>query len=238
MNVCSLVHFVCRQDSWFNYLFGAKESGFYGSICLSTGKSTLFIPKLPDVYKIWCGEIYPPEYFQRLYAVDEVLYVDDLKSWTMEHKLSECGSDGKIHVMKGTNSDSGLDAKPARFPGEEEFWSNKDVETDVLYNIVSQARVHKNEEEIQVMQYAAWIASQAHVEVMRVAPKCAFEYELEAKFLYEIYSKGGCRRASYTSVCACGINSATLHYGHAGAPNDRKLDVTDIVRILPKSFQC
>ena len=62
---------VFRQDSWFNYLFGVKEAGFYGAISLPSGRSTLFMPRLPEFYLIWCGDIHPPEHFQRMYGVDE-----------------------------------------------------------------------------------------------------------------------------------------------------------------------
>ena len=79
-----------------------------------------------------------------------------------------------------------------------------------------------------VMRYAAHVASNAHVAVMRSAAPGLMEFELEARFLYEIYKNGGCRRAAYTSICACGPNAAVLHYGHAGAPNDRQLLATDI----------
>ncbi len=147
-----------------------------------------------------------------------------------ENYATESAQGGKIHVIKGVNSDSGLEAKPARFSGDEEFWSSGSVDDAVLYNLISQTRVHKSVEEIEMMRYSAYVASNAHVEVMRIAKHYKFEYELEAKFLYEIYSKGGSRKAAYTSVCACGPNSATLHYGGAGAPNDRELLTTDIVR--------
>ena len=65
---------------------------------------------------------------------------------------------------------------------------------------------------------------------MRSIKEYSFEYELEARFLYEIYRNGGCRRCAYTSICACGPNPAVLHYGHAGAPNDRAILPTDMVR--------
>ena len=48
---------VFRQDSWFNYLFGVKEPGMYGVVDIATGKSTLFIPRLDEEYKIWCGDL-------------------------------------------------------------------------------------------------------------------------------------------------------------------------------------
>jgi len=46
--------------------------------------------------------------------------------------------------------------------------------------------------------------------------------------MYEIYAKGGCRKTAYTSICACGPNPAVLHYGHAGAPNDRIISEGDL----------
>ena len=103
------------------------------------------------------------------------------------------------------------------------------VNTTHLFPVLSHCRVTKSAIEIEVMRYCAYVASNAHVEVMRTVSDCEFEYELEAKFIYEIYRQGGCRRVPYTCICACGPNSAVLHYGHANAPNDRKLLPTDMV---------
>lgn len=67
--------------------------------------------------------------------------------------------------MEGKNSDSGLSATPARFKGDEEFQSR--VDTSALYHAVSTARVTKSAHEIEAMRYSAYVASNAHVEVMR-----------------------------------------------------------------------
>ena len=49
------------------------------------------------------------------------------------------------------------------------------------------------------------------------------EYELEALFMHHAAAEAGCRLVAYTCICASGPANATLHYGHAGAPNDRVL---------------
>lgn len=78
------------------------------------------------------------------------------------------------------------------------------------------------------MSYASWISSMAHVDVMREVHPGMLEYQLEARFLFHIAYHGGCRHSAYTCICACGPNSAILHYGHAGAPNERVLSANDI----------
>jgi Xaa-Pro dipeptidase len=56
-----------------------------------------------------------------------------------------------------------------------------------------------------------------------------YEYQMEATFLYEVYHNGGCRHTSYTCICASGTNGAVLHYGHAAAPNEKKINEGEMV---------
>lgn len=216
------IELVFRQDSWFNYLFGVKEPGMYGAISLSTKQCVLFIPNFPKEYLVIMGKIHPPSDFKASYAVDEVFYTEDLEGWLTK----ELGTDDKIYLMNGRNTDSGLRAKPATWKNDIVFEDKKD--TSFLFDVLSYCRVTKCPKEVDVMRYVAFVASNAHVEVMRSVKDCEFEYELEAKFCYEIYKRGGCRKFAYTNICGCGPNSATLHYGHAGAPNDRKIEPTDM----------
>lgn len=213
---------VFRQDSWFQYLFGVKEPGFFGVIDVKSQESLLFIPKLPDEYQIWCGKIHPAEHFKTLYGVSQVLFLDDLKTWLKSHTAAG----QKILLLEGVNSDSGLSCKPAKLPDHAEFASL--VDTAVLHHALSTVRVLKSPVELTLLQYSAYVASNAHVAVMRSAKPGAMEYEFEALFQYEIYRNGGCRHAAYTSICACGPNAATLHYGHAAAANTRETGVRDL----------
>jgi Xaa-Pro dipeptidase len=41
-----------RQESFFAYLFGVTEAGFYGALDCVTGEATLFAPRLPPEYAV------------------------------------------------------------------------------------------------------------------------------------------------------------------------------------------
>lgn len=217
---------VFRQDSWFNYTFGVKEPGMFGALSTRTGKTTLFIPKLSPEWAIWCGEIYPPSYFQKLYEMDEVLYIDDMNAWVAQ-ELAHVG-DSQVYLLHGVNSDSGLYAHSAEFESRQALQAAGKIDMDTLFPLLTECRVFKTPMEVEAMRYVAYVASNAHVSIMRSINEMSFEYDLEAKFKYEIYRNGGCRHAAYTAICACGPNNAVLHYGHGGAPNDRSLQRTDL----------
>ncbi|KAH0892703.1 hypothetical protein HID58_055132, partial [Brassica napus] len=58
--------------------FGVREPDFYGAIVsIGSGKSILFIPRLPEDYAVWLREIKPLSHFKETYMVDMVYYVDE-----------------------------------------------------------------------------------------------------------------------------------------------------------------
>merc|ERR1711991_433352 len=205
---------IFRQESYFHWAFRTVEADCFAALDVDTGKSTLFIPRRPEAYSIWMGTIHPPARFLKRYAVDACQFVDEIPT------VMAADYKGKtIHVLYGRNSDSGNFAEPASFKGIEEF----QVDRDSLFPIIANLRVFKTEAELEVMRYVSEVTSAAHVAVMRQVQVGWNEYQMEALFKFHTYNYGGCRHEAYTCICACGPSGATLHYGHAGAPNDRPI---------------
>ena len=77
--------------------------------------------------------------------------------------------------------------------------------------IVHEMRVFKSPAEIELMQRAADIAAEAHVEAMKATRPGMMEYELEA-LIEQIFRRHGSAGPSYTSIIGGGANATVLHY--------------------------
>ncbi|XP_009605130.1 uncharacterized protein [Nicotiana tomentosiformis] len=211
-----------RQESYFAYLFGVQEPGFYGAIDIASGKSMLFAPRLPADYAVWMGEIKSLTHFQAKYKVTQVFYIDEIKE-VLSNQYQAMGTP-LLFLLHGLNTDSNKYSKPAEFQGIKKF----QTDLNTLHPIVTECRVIKSNLELALIQFANDISTEAHVEVMRKTKVGMKEYQLESMFLHHTYMYGGCRHCSYTCICATGDNSAVLHYGHAAAPNDKTLREGDM----------
>lgn len=207
-----------RQESFFQWCFGVEEPGCYGALDVAEGTSILFVPRLPAEYAIWEGKLHTLQDFQKRYAVNETYYTDEIAD-----VLKKKGTD-LLLTLKGVNSDSGLQAQEAVFDGIGQF----NVNNDILYPEICECRVIKTPEEISVLRYVVKVSSEAHKTVMRMVRPGVAEFQAEAAFMHYVYSVGGCRHVSYTCICGSGENSSILHYGHAGAPNNKVVQDGDM----------
>ncbi|XP_038610523.1 xaa-Pro dipeptidase [Tachyglossus aculeatus] len=215
---CTDTGVVFRQESFFHWSFGVTEPGCYGVIAVDTGKSILFVPKLPESHATWMGKIHPREHFKEKYAVDEVQYSDDIARVLASLKPFV------LLTLRGVNTDSGNICREASFEGISQF----DVNNTILHPEIVECRVIKTDMELEVLRYTNKISSEAHKEVMKAVKVGMKEYEMESLFEHYCYSRGGMRHTSYTCICGSGENSAVLHYGHAGAPNDKTIKEGDM----------
>lgn len=215
---CTDTDVVFRQESYFHWTFGVLEADCFGAVEVDTACAILFVPRLPPEYAIWMGKIHSQEHFQKKYEVGEVFFTDEIA------EVLQKKSPSVLLTLRGLNSDSGHHCREAAFDGISKF----NVDSKILHPEIAECRVFKTPQELEVMRYVNRVSSEAHKEVMkRVRPGMA-EFEIESLFRHFCYSQGGCRHMSYTCIGASGHNCATLHYGHAGAPNDKKIHDGDL----------
>ncbi|KAL5252365.1 hypothetical protein ACHWQZ_G015214 [Mnemiopsis leidyi] len=208
-----------QQESYFMWLFGVMEADFYGAIDVDNCESILFMPRLPDSYAVWMGELKTPEYFKKRYGVDRVNYTDEMVTILSQLRPSA------LLIMDGVNSDSKSHFEAPSFEGMDQF----KIDTTTLYNEIAECRVRKSPGEMEIMRYVNEMSCDAHKEVMKMMRPGRMEYEGEATFKHYAYMKGGMRFVGYTCICASGENAAVLHYGHAGEPNDKRVNSGDML---------
>jgi Xaa-Pro dipeptidase len=208
-----------QQESMFQYLFGVKEPDFAGAIDLVTKESILFVPRQSAEWALWCGDIKPLHWFQTHYGVDHAHFMDELAAVLTARRLKN------VYILEGVNLDSGLTTQTtSKFPGIDKFT----VDKTTLHPHLVECRVIKSEKELELLRWINHLSSMAHIKVMQTIQPGMMEFHAETTFLHECYSKGGARFHAYTCICGSGHNASALHYGHAGAPNDKHLNDGDI----------
>ncbi|XP_046649201.1 xaa-Pro dipeptidase-like isoform X1 [Daphnia pulicaria] len=210
---CTDVEYVFRQESFFHWAFGVIEPDFFGAIEVESGTSHLFIPKYPEAYAVWMGKIFNCDHYKQKYGVDHVHYVDEM-AVILENAKAEI-----VLTVKGMNTDSNLWTREAVFEGMSKF----KIDNELLHPVIVECRVIKTSMELDVLRYANKVSSAAHIAVMKAVRPGMKEYQCESVFLHHSYFHGGCRHVSYTCICGSGENGSVLHYGHAGAPNDKQI---------------
>jgi len=200
-----------RQESYFEYLFGYSSPDCLGAVTAS-GESIVFIPRLPSAYAVWMGELPTVESVRALLEVDLVAYSDEISATLLSKGITA------VHVMKGINSDSGLEVLSA--PADE---LNKHFEVidTFLFHTLSEQRVFKTALEAEVLRYVCGVSSRAHIHVMQQCKPGMSQHQLESLFLHHVYFHGGCRRVSYGCICATGHHGAILHYPNNDAPVEK-----------------
>uniref|UniRef100_A0A4W3JFC0 Xaa-Pro dipeptidase n=1 Tax=Callorhinchus milii TaxID=7868 RepID=A0A4W3JFC0_CALMI len=102
---CTDTDNVFRQESFFHWTFGVTEANIYGAIEVASGKTHLFIPKLPENYAVWMGTIHPPNFFKDKYGVDKVHYTCDVSQhWPeIDYVYRVIKTDLEMEILRYTN---------------------------------------------------------------------------------------------------------------------------------------
>jgi Xaa-Pro aminopeptidase len=172
-------------------------------------KYTLFVRPRDPEREIWDGRRAGVEGAKNEYGADEAFPIVEF-----DEKLQEI-LDGaeKLYYRLGVNPD--LDDTIIRQIARMRALNRKPIQPPQTIidpaTIVHEMRVLKSPEEIEIMQRAADIAAEAHVEAMKAARPGMKEYEIEA-LIEQIFRRLGAAAPAYTSIIGAGPNATILHY--------------------------
>ncbi|TEB18964.1 hypothetical protein C9890_0289 [Perkinsus sp. BL_2016] len=204
-----------RQESYFQWLVGAKEPGL--ALVMFTDsrgcQSILFIPEFPASYETWMGPRRSPDWYKQTYGVDKVMYFEDLDKIVENREILVIGNE------KALNHSGQIDKENSVEVG----------------HILDELRAVKTNAEISILQFVNNVSCHAHIQVMleiyKQIPRASREYFAEAVFRYACALKG-CARVGYTCIACSGERNAILHYGHPAEPNNEEVPSTPHLRLL------
>jgi Xaa-Pro aminopeptidase len=199
-----------RQDSDFYYLTGFEEPDSIAVIAPGREhKYTLFVRPRDPEQEIWVGRRAGVEGAKSEFGADESFPISDF-----DEKLQEI-LDGAESLYYRLGVQRELDNKVIRRISEMRAINRKPIHPPRTIvdpaTIVHEMRVLKSPEEIELMQKAADIAADAHVEAMKTVRPGMKEYEVEA-LLEREFRRNGAAGPSYTSIVGAGANATVLHY--------------------------
>lgn len=217
-----------RADSSFFYLTGFAEPEAVAVIeTFDTEEEgytySLFCRERDREMEIWNGYRAGVDGAVDDYEADEAYAIDLLD----EEILTKLQNKDKLFYRIGHNAE--FDARVAKWvataSGESRRGTSAPAQIMQLDRIVDEMRLHKDENEIELMQLASDISAEAHTLAMQKVRPGMMEYALEAELNY-VFGKNGCV-PSYNSIVGGGENACILHY----VENNKELKDGDLVLI-------
>ena len=216
-----------RTDSSFFYLTGFAEPEAVAVIETNENGEeytySLFCRERNREMEIWNGYRAGVDGAVDDYDADEAYAIDLLDEEIIEKLLNK----EKLFYRIGQRAE--FDARVAKWivqaNGESRKGTTAPAQLIQLDRIVDEMRLHKDAEEIQLMQIASNISAEAHTQAMKAVRPGMMEYALEAELNY-IFGKNGCV-PSYNSIVGGGENGCILHY----VENNKELKDGDLVLI-------
>src|SRR2546421_3865047 len=219
-------HYRYRQDSDFYYLTGFDEPEAIAVIAPARAqKYTLFVRPRDPEREVWDGRRAGVEGAREQYGADEAFPIGEFAE-----KLGDFLNGANSLYYRIGNGNAELDETIVNRIRRMRALERRGVRApEVIIDtgtIIHELRLFKSDEEIELMQRAADIASEGHVEAMKTARAGLKEYEIEALIEYT-FRKNGASAPAYTSIVGGGANATVLHYIN----NDAVLQDGDLLLI-------
>ncbi len=214
-----------RQDSDFFYLTGFEEPEAIAVVKPSeTHRYALFVRPRDPEREIWDGRRAGVEGAMSEFGAEAAFPIAEFNS-----KLREILNDTDIlYYRLGVNRE--LDDTIIREISAMRGWNRKPIHPPQTIvdpgSIIHEMRVVKTPEELEIMQTAADIAAEAHVEAMKAVRPGMQEYQIEA-LIEQVFRRRGAAGPAYTSIVGGGPNATVLHYIN----NDAELRDGDLLLV-------
>ena len=213
-----------RQESSFYYFSGFCEpSSLIAIVNNKDGISSIvFVQPKDKLKEIWDGNRAGP-----IGAVDEFLFDKAYDNTQIDTIMPDILS-GSSQVLYSIGKKSGFDQKVIDWTTKA---SSKDRDSKSINiidasSLIGNARLIKDEHEINLMRKACDISAEAHIEAMKSVKNIDSEQEMERMYINEFSKKGG-RFQAYTPIVAGGENACILHY----VENNQKLQKSDLLLV-------
>lgn len=215
--------FPYRQNSDFFYLTGIEQEKSK-LLLIKTNEafqSILFIIEPDKKTEIWEGKKLTIEAAADISGISEIRYLKDFDN-ILESYLQRTTT---IYLNYNDNPRFSSSVKTGDLLLIEQLERDyDDFQFNALAPIMTQLRVQKEPEEIELIKHACTITNSAFHKVLKKTAPGMKEYEIEAEISYEFYRLGANGHA-YEPIIAAGINSCFLHY----TKNDCSLGNGDIL---------
>jgi len=215
-----------RQDSDFWYLTGFPEPDAVAVITPGAKKPyTLYVrPRNPEM-ETWYGRRQGVDGAEKNFGVDKALSIEKFQGDLAKHL------NGREKLYYRFAVDNVLDLKILEYFTEQRVRRLKTGYPPHIIvdptQIIGDMRLHKSDDEVELMQRAADIAGEAHILAMKSVTPGMNEGQVES--LMESYMRHhGAAGVAYNSIIGGGGNATILHYVENNMPlNDGDLILID-----------
>ncbi len=213
-----------RQDSSFYYFSGFSEPA--SLIAIVNNKegisSIVFVQPKDKLKEIWDGNRAGP-----IGAVDEFLFDKAYDNTQIDTMMPDILS-GSSQVLYAIGKKSGFDQKVIDWSTNVSSKDRHSKSINIIdaSSLIGNARLIKDEHEINLIRKACNISAEAHIEAMKNVKDVSSEQDIEGLYINEFSKRGG-RFQAYTPIVAGGENACTLHY----VENNQKLKKSDLLLV-------
>ncbi len=220
------VEFPFRQDSDFYYLTGFDEPGAVAVFAPHHPEHqfVLFVRPRIREQEIWHGIRAGLEGATERFGADVAYAIEEVD----QHLPGYLKESGRIYTKLGR--DEAFNQRMLKWL--DHFQRNRvrtgsgPVGMDDPGVLIHSLRLHKDPEELTLMERAIAISAEAHRQARELAKPGVYEYEIQALIEY-IFRKSGAQGPAYPSIVAAGENACILHY----IENRKKLEAGELLLI-------